>query len=169
MAQNIHLRDRVNFLPGLKKKELPTMFDSIFVGTVYMSLTDSWLPASFPNWQEDKFFNYSSIIATRDNGGTLIDGGPGIISDLDYNIWNIGSEGFNPLFVINPSAKNEYEFFYRERIKDDGSHSGFVFYNVYDVERTADVSSGKWYYSLAVDIWESKILLNDASEYEEFN
>jgi len=169
MAQNIHLSDRVRFLPGLKKKDLPPMFDSIFVGTVYMSLTDSWLPASFSNWQEDKFFNYSSIIATRNNGGTLIDGGPGIISDLDYNIFQYGS-GDTPLSVINPSLRNNrYPFYYKENVKEDGSHSGFVFYTVYDVERTADVSSGKWYYSLAVDIWESKILLNDASDYEEFN
>jgi hypothetical protein len=170
MAQDIKLRDRVRFLPGLKKKDLPPMFDSTFVGTVYMSLIDSWLPTSFSNWQEDKWFNYDSIIGMRDNGGSYINTSvsPSLISEIDWNIFQYGSEG-NPLFVINPSVRNEYGFYYNENVKEDGSHSGFVFYTVYDLQITQDTTSGKGRYSLAVDIWESKVLFNDASTYEEIN
>jgi hypothetical protein len=169
MAQNINLSDRVRFLPGLKKKDLPPMFDSIFIGTVYMQLDQTNLPLNFSDWTADQLFNYNSIIGTRDNSGDKVSSGsPALISDLDYNIfYTIGSTGTD-FPVINPSVRNYYPLFYGERTKDDGSHSGFVFYTVYDIERTS-IDASRTIYSFAIDMWESKIFINDATNYEEIN
>lgn len=170
MAQDIHLKDRVRFLPGLKKKDLPPMFDSTFVGTVYITMGDTFLPFSFSTWQNERYFNYDSIVGTRDNGGSATNPsvGPALISEIDWNIFQLGSEG-GVLYVINPSVRDGYAFYYNENRKEDGNHSGFVFYTVYDVQITQDTTNSKGRYSLAIDIWESNILLNDAPNYEFFN
>jgi hypothetical protein len=170
MAQNINLSDRVRFLPGLKKKDLPPMFDSIFIGTVYMKFIDTSFPTDFSSWTADQLFNYNSIIGIRDNSGDKIASGtPALISDLDYNIFKtIGIDGTD-FPVINPSVRNNYQLFYGERTKDDGSHSGFVFYTVYDVQSTSPAGDNKAFYSMAIDMWESNIFINDATNYEEIN
>ena len=169
MAQNINLSNRVRFLPGLKKKDLPPMFDSTFVGTVYMKFIDTSFPSDFSSWA-DQLFNYNSIIGTRDNSGDKISSGtPALLSDIDYNIFKtIGCEG-SDFPVINPSVRNMYPLYYGERTKDDGTHSGFIFYTVYDVQSTSPSGDNKAFYSIAIDIWESNILINDATNYEEIN
>jgi hypothetical protein len=107
----------------------------------------------------------------RDNGGSYINTSvsPSLISEIDWNIFEYGSND-TPLSVINPSVRNNrYAFYYNENVKEDGSHSGFVFYTVYDLQIVQDTTNGKGRYSLAVDIWESKIFINDATNYEQIN
>jgi hypothetical protein len=166
MAQNIYLRDRVRFLPTTKKKDLPPMFDSIFVGTVEMAFNGTfslWYPSGFADWQENFLQNYKTLIGERDNSG---DGG-GLISEIDYNIWNIGNaEGV--LYVINPSVRNEYPFYYGEYTKDDGSHSGLVYYTLYNFEPVGYITDNpKPAFKMSIDIWESKVNINDATAYED--
>lgn len=171
MAQNIHLKDRVRFLPGLKKKDLPPMFDCNFVGTVYMQIGTSVLPNNFAEWRDSKYFNYDSIVGRRDNSGSLVypTVAPSTISELDWSIFTIiGSSGEN-LEVINPAVNNLYPLYYNEaRNPETEGHSGFIFYTLYDLNPQLN-SSNKFVYSFAIDIWESKVLINDASTYEEIN
>jgi hypothetical protein len=164
MAQNILLRDRVRFFPTTKKKDLPTIFDSIFVGTVEMvaDANNSVYPSNFGTWQESGRGNYANIIGVRDNSGD----GTGILSDIDYNIWNIGN-GAENLRVINPSVRNDYPFYYGDYTKDDGSHSGFVYYTLYNFEPIANPVTSKPSFKMSIDIWESKIMINDATSYED--
>lgn len=162
MAQNIHLKDRVRFLPTTKKKDLPPMFDCNFVATTIFNVNYQ-LPSSYDDWQTGAF-NFNEIIG--------IDG-TGTISALDQYIYNLGASG-TPMLVINPAVDNEYPLYYQSNtVPSTGKHSGYIYYTVYDVQPTIfyDPDSGKpvKHYTMSVDIWESRLIPNDAMTYGPIN
>lgn len=161
MAQNIHLKDRVRFLPTTKKKDLPPMFDCNFVATTIIASQTKYVPQDVDGWQMGNF-NFNDIIGTD---------GSGTISALDQFIWNLGISG-EPLLVINPSVNNQYPLSYNESTLPSGSHSGFMYYTIYDVETATVTPSGedsRLVYKLCIDIWESRIQINDATNYGQIN
>ncbi len=153
MAQNIHLKDRVRFLPGLKKKDLPPMFDSKFVATVPIYTSGLFtLPESFTEWNVGQG-NYGNIVGIS---------GDGVVSDFDSNIWTTGEAAG----IIN-TFNGEYPVYYNEEVNPEtGLHSGFMFYTIYDLNVDVDTAN-KSRYSFLLDIWESKISINDATTYDE--
>jgi hypothetical protein len=163
MAQNIHLKDRVRFFPTTKKKDLPPMFDSKFVSTVVLN-PEIQLPISFDEWQGG-MFNFNELIGTS---------GSGLISQIDLGAFNTGTAetGSNFLQVINGSGTfgNEYPLYYGSNTIS-GKHSGYLFYTVYDVESSIvyDSANERIYkiFKVCVDIWESKILINDVTDYND--
>lgn len=154
MSQNIHLKDRVRFLPGLKKKDLPPMFDSAFVATVPIYTSGSFtLPTSFTEWNDDGLGNYNNIVGIN---------GDAAVSDFDLNIWTIGETAG----IIN-TFNGEYPVYYNTEVNPEtGLHSGFMFYTIYDLNVDVDTTN-KSRYSFLLDIWESKILINDATTYDD--
>lgn len=161
MAQNISLSNRVRFLPTTKKKDLPPMFDCNFVGTTIMASQTSYIPQNVDEWQMGSF-NFNDVIGSD---------GSGTISALDQFIWNLGISG-EPLLVINPSVNNQYPLSYNESTLPSGSHSGFIFYTVYDVEAvtvSAVDGGSKIIYKMCVDIWESRVMINNATSYGQIN
>lgn len=162
MAQDIHLKDRVRFFPGLRKKELPSMYDCNFVATTIFNVNFE-LPSSFADWQSGAF-NFNEIIGVD---------GSGTISALDQYIYNLGASG-TPLSVINPSVDNQYPLYYQTNtVPSTGIHSGYMYYTVYDIQPTifydTDVLKPVKSYTMSVDIWESKLIPNDAMTYAPIN
>jgi hypothetical protein len=154
MAQNINLRNRVRFFPGLKKKDLPPMFDSTLVATVPIyTLATFTLPESFTDWN-DGLGNYNTIVGLS---------GDATVSDFDMSIWDIGiTEGG----IIN-TFNGEYPVYYNEEVNPEtGLHSGFMFYTIYDLNVDVDPAN-KSRYSFLLDIWESRILINNATDYDD--
>lgn len=167
MAQNIHLRDRVRFLPGLKKKDLPTMFDCKFVATVdfaYDQSSSMAYPSNFSLWQDQGYFNYDLIIGSKNNDAE----GNGVISEIDFYIFQYGTVA-QPIKVVNPAIDNRYEFYYGGNTKEDGSHSGFVYYTIYNIEPVSVTDAAKSVFKMSIDIWESNVMINDATVYEDIN
>jgi hypothetical protein len=168
MSLEIHLKDRVKFFPGLKKKDLPAVFDSIFVSTVIMS-TDNidFLPSNFSSWQDESNFNYGTIVGERNSVGE----GNGIISDIDYGIFYAGTVE-SAIKVFNGRTNNLYPLYYSEAINPETeTNSGYIYYTIYDVQNCIISSGGesKATYQFAVDIWESKIFINDKNTYDKIN
>ncbi len=161
MAQNIHLKDRVRFLPTYKKADLPPMFDCNFVGTTMFTSFNFNLPQDYDGWQMGQF-NFNDVIGVD---------GSGAISALDQYAWQQGATYGDYLLVINPSVNNQYPLRYNSYTLPSGSHSGFLFYTVYDVEPLiiSDEGTPKPVYKMSIDIWESKILINDATNYSQIN
>jgi hypothetical protein len=163
MAQNIHLKDRVRFFPTIKKKDLPPMFDSKFVSTVVLN-PEIQLPSNFDDWQGGRF-NFNELIGTS---------GSGLISEIDLAAFNTGKAeaGSNSLQVIGGSGNygNEYFLYYGDNTIS-GEHSGYLFYTVYDVESSMvyDSVNESIYklFKVCVDIWESRILINNATDYDD--
>lgn len=157
MAQNIRLKDRVRFFPGLKKKDLPPMFDSTFVATIPF-YSSAALPGSFLEWDEEGFGNYNTIIGST---------GDALISGVDYGIWTKAILPSGIINVINGSINNQYPVYYGPEVNPNtDSHSGFMFYTIYDLNIALDIT-GKPTYSFLLDVYESKVLINDATDYDD--
>jgi hypothetical protein len=161
MAQNIHLKDRVRFLPTHKKADLPPMFDCNFVATTMFTSLNFKAPEDYDGWQSG-LFNFNDVIG--------IDGS-GAISQLDQYAWQQGATYGDYLLVINPAVENQYPLRYNSYTLPNGSHSGFLFYTVYDVEPLIISVEGtpQPIYKMSIDIWESKVLINNATNYSQIN
>lgn len=157
MAQNIHLKDRVRFFPGLRKKELPSFYDATFVTTIpFYSVAP--LPGTFLEWDEDGYGNYNTIIGSS---------GDALVSGVDIGIWNKGILPSGLINVINGAINNEYPVYYGPEVNPaTNSHSGFMFYTIYDLNIALDIA-GNPRYSFLLDVYESKVLINDATNYDD--
>ena len=148
MAQNIHLKDRVRFLPGLKKKDLPPMFDATFIATVPIVIPFG-STKDFGQWQEG-YGNYKFIVGKID----------GPVSDFDYKIWLAGTSNE----AIN-TFNGEYSLYYADNTNPETeSHSGFIYYTIYDFN---SITINDPAVSAMLDIWESKVNINDATSYDD--
>ena len=156
MSQNIQLKDRVRVLPGLKKKDLPPMFDATFIATVPIKIPGALADTAI-NWQAG-YGNYYSIVGQYGSG-------QGIVIDFDYYLWNAGTIA-QTLQIINGSTNNEYKLYYDDEINPEtGSHSGFIYYTIYDFNSFGTDTTP--IVSAMLDIWESKIMINDATDYDQ--
>lgn len=150
MAQDIQLKDRVRFFPGLKKKDLPPMFDATFIATVPIAIPFG-LAKDFTQWQDDGYGNYKGIVGELEYGP---------VSNFDYKIWFAGSTN-----VSLTTFNGDYSLYYNDNTNPEtGSHSGFIYYTIYDFNSpTLDNPA----VSAMLDIWESKVNINDATDYDQ--
>jgi hypothetical protein len=169
MAQNIQLKNRVRYFPTKTKADILPRLGCNFVGTVIFNCqlqTDEevQIPANFLDWQTNNYLNYAQIVGVRDGGGT----GTGLISNIDVNIFNYGLTN-TPLNVMNTS----YPVYYGTYTNPNtGLHSGFMFYDVYNVipnQLTTTGASDKVTAFVSVDIYESTEFINDATQYTDIN
>jgi len=168
MAQNIQLTDRVRYFPTKTKADILPRLGAKFIATVIFNASD-WgineqvqFPTSFTKWQDDGFLNYPQIVGFRDDEGA----GSGLISDIDYNIFNYGitETGLN---IMN----RNYPVYYGANVNPEtGLNSGFMLYDVYNVQPYSTILAGasnKVFSFISVDIYESTELINTATNYSD--
>ncbi len=169
MAQNIRLKDRVRYFPTKTKADILPRLGCNFVGTVIFNAqlgTDQEIqfPTEFGDWQGSNFLNYQQIVGERD----ILGSGTGLISNIDYGIWDAGTQ----LAFITVMGK-DYDIFYGQNTAPiTGKHSGFMFYDVYNVtpnQLITAATSNKVTAFVSVDIYESTEFINDAAFYSEIN
>lgn len=149
MAQNIQLKDRVRFFPGLKKKDLPPMFDATFIATIPIVIPFA-NAKDFTQWQDDGYGNYKGIVGELESGP---------VSNFDYKIWFAGVDSI----ALNTFNGKYYLYYNESKNPETRSHSGFIYYTIYDFNTPALDPA----VSAMLDIWESKIMINDATDYDQ--
>jgi hypothetical protein len=168
MAQNIQLTDRVRYFPTKTKADILPRLGAKFIATVIFNASNTAaneeveLPQNFANWQEDGNLNYPALVGFRDDEGA----GSGLISDIDYNIFNYGITE-TQLNIMNKS----YPVFYGINVNPEtGLNSGFMLYDVYNVQPYSTILAGasnKVFSFISVDIYESTELINTATNYSD--
>ena len=97
--------------------------------------------------------------------------GSGIVSYVDFQMYFYG--GVNqPIEVFNGNMNNTYPLYYKEYTNPDtDKNSGYMFYNIYDVQNQfySQAGDSQPMYTFALDIWESKVLINDAPDYDKIS
>jgi hypothetical protein len=169
MAQNIKLKDRVRYFPTKTKADILPRLGCNFVGTVIFngqlgSDQEIQLPSEFGDWQDVGYLNYKQIVGERD----ILGSGTGLISNIDFGIWDAGTQ----LAFITVMGK-DYDIFYGQNTAPiTDKHSGFMFYDVYNVtpnQLITAATSNKVTAFVSVDIYESTEFINDAQSYDEIN
>jgi hypothetical protein len=167
MAQNIQLTDRVRYFPTKTKADILPRLGAKFIATVIFNASDVSageeveFPRVFTEWQDGNL-NYQKILGFRNDLGA----GTGLISDIDYNIFNYGITE-TQLNIMNKS----YPVFYGINVNPEtGLNSGFMLYDVYNVQPYPVITGGsstKMYAIISVDIYESTELINTATNYSD--
>jgi hypothetical protein len=164
----IKLQDRVRFFPSLTQKELPLNFDKKFIATIVFDGLSSvendilYVPRSYDDWSGTYAWgNYNGIVGRRDSEGA----GNGLISGLDFALWEVGATATN-----FQTFNGDYSLFYDTHLNENDQHSGYIYYDIYNLipsPITSTGTTGNSRYYVSVDLYESQIAPNDATSYED--